>query len=125
MWVKDETGNVAGSHKARHLAGILLHLRRRRGAPPLPHRNGPAATRIASCGNATIAAATLARPVEWPLHVYVPEWASPTVLTTLDSLGAVVTTCPRHDADPPGDPSVLRFREAVAAGAIPFSVQGP
>ena len=27
VWVKDETGNVAGSHKARHLAGILLHLR--------------------------------------------------------------------------------------------------
>src|SRR5208282_2820329 len=24
--VKDETGNVAGSHKARHLFGILLHL---------------------------------------------------------------------------------------------------
>ena len=26
IWVKDETGNVAGSHKARHLAGILLQL---------------------------------------------------------------------------------------------------
>ena len=27
--------------------------------------------------------------------------------------------------DPPGDPAMLRFREAVAAGAIPFTVQGP
>ncbi|MGA1556474.1 MAG: hypothetical protein ACO4AY_10580 [Ilumatobacteraceae bacterium] len=27
LWVKDETGNVAGSHKARHLVSILLHLR--------------------------------------------------------------------------------------------------
>ena len=26
IWVKDETGGVAGSHKARHLIGILLHL---------------------------------------------------------------------------------------------------
>ena len=26
VWVKDETGNVGGSHKARHLVGILLHL---------------------------------------------------------------------------------------------------
>lgn len=26
IWVKDETGNVAGSHKARHLLTILLHL---------------------------------------------------------------------------------------------------
>ncbi len=27
LWVKDETGNIAGSHKARHLVAILLHLR--------------------------------------------------------------------------------------------------
>src|SRR5690606_14881762 len=26
VWVKDETGNVAGSHKGRHLFGLLLHL---------------------------------------------------------------------------------------------------
>src|SRR6185312_16867588 len=26
---------------------------------------------------------------------------------------------------PPGDPAMLRFREAVAGGAVPFSVQGP
>ena len=27
LWVKDETGNVAGSHKARHLMGVMLYLR--------------------------------------------------------------------------------------------------
>ena len=27
VWVKDETGNVGGSHKGRHLVTILLHLR--------------------------------------------------------------------------------------------------
>jgi threonine synthase len=26
LWVKDETRNVSGSHKARHLAGVALHL---------------------------------------------------------------------------------------------------
>ena len=26
VWVKDETHNVAGSHKARHLMSVLLHL---------------------------------------------------------------------------------------------------
>ncbi|HXH95756.1 MAG TPA: hypothetical protein VNH40_00980, partial [Gaiellaceae bacterium] len=26
VWVKDETGNVSGSHKARHLFGVLLWL---------------------------------------------------------------------------------------------------
>ena len=33
--------------------------------------------------------------------------------------------CARRDDDPPGDPALLRFREAVAAGALPFTVQGP
>ena len=26
VWVKDETGNVSGSHKGRHLMGLLIHL---------------------------------------------------------------------------------------------------
>ncbi|MGH2637515.1 MAG: hypothetical protein ACRDHU_15400, partial [Actinomycetota bacterium] len=26
VWVKDETGNVSGSHKARHLMGLMVHL---------------------------------------------------------------------------------------------------
>ncbi|HCP62215.1 MAG TPA: hypothetical protein DIU14_07085, partial [Actinobacteria bacterium] len=26
LWVKDETGNVSGSHKARHLMGVMLCL---------------------------------------------------------------------------------------------------
>jgi len=124
VWVKDETGNVGGSHKARHLAGILLHLRAAEllGIAPTTQRPPLA---IASCGNAAIAAATLARRLGWPLRVFVPTWASATVLATLEELGAAVTPCERRDDDPPGDPAVLRFREAVGAGAIPFSVQGP
>ncbi|MGH6799168.1 MAG: hypothetical protein ACREDI_12390, partial [Roseiarcus sp.] len=27
LWIKDETGNVSGSHKARHLMGVMLYLR--------------------------------------------------------------------------------------------------
>ncbi len=125
VWVKDETGNVGGSHKARHLAGILLHLRAAEvlGVDPGGGTRPPLA--IASCGNAAIAAATLAGRVGWPLRVFVPDWASPAVLGTIEALGGLITTCPRRTDDPPGDPAVLRFREAVAAGAIPFSVQGP
>ena len=44
-------------------------------------------------------------------------------LVRLLLLGAHVVRCPRRADDPPGDPCVLRFREAVAAGAIPFAVQ--
>jgi threonine synthase len=36
-----------------------------------------------------------------------------------------VMSCARRDDDPLGDPCLMRFRDAVAIGAIPFSVQGP
>lgn len=124
VWVKDETANVGGSHKARHLAGILLHLRAAELLGLSPSAERPPLA-IASCGNAAIAAATLAQRAEWPLRVFVPDWASPGVLGLLESLGAAITVCERRDTDPPGDPAVLRFREDVAAGALPFSVQGP
>jgi threonine dehydratase len=122
VWVKDETGNVAGSHKARHLVGILLHLLAAEQLGLLTDRPRLA---IASCGNAALAAATLAERVSWPLDVYVPTWMDPAFGTRLDALGAIVHQCERRDDDPPGDPAMLRFREARAAGAIPFSVQGP
>ncbi|MDQ3469373.1 MAG: PLP-dependent lyase/thiolase [Actinomycetota bacterium] len=124
VWIKDETANIGGSHKGRHLVTILLHLR---AAEAL--RLGPVGGRrplaIASCGNAAIAAATLAQRSEWPLRVFVPEWASPDALTRIEDLGASITACPRLPGDAPGDPALLRLREAVAAGAVPFSVQGP
>jgi threonine dehydratase len=126
VWVKDETHNVGGSHKARHLFTILLQLQavERLGLAPWPSGSRPPLA-ISSCGNAAIAAATLAAAVEWPLDVFVPTWAPEPVLRRLHALHARVTVCERRADDPPGDPCVLRFREAVAAGAVPFSVQGP
>ena len=126
VWVKDETHNVAGSHKARHLLGILLHLvtAERTGCAPwtAPGERPPLA--IASCGNAALAAATLAAAADWPIRVFVPMAANPAVVALLRGLRASVVECPRRSTDPPGDPCVHRFREAVAAGAVPFSVQG-
>lgn len=122
VWVKDETGNVAGSHKARHLVGILLHLRAAETLGLLTERPPLA---IASCGNAAMAAATLAAQVDWPLDVYVPTWMDDSFGDRLDELGARVHRSERRDGDPPGDPAMLRFREARSAGAIPFTVQGP
>lgn len=127
VWVKDETGNVAGSQKARHLFTILLHLvaSEELGVAPWgsPAARPPLA--ISSCGNAAIAASTLAAATKWPIIVFVPPWASEAVLLTLNRLGAEVRVCPRRDDDPPGDPCIHRFREAVSAGAVPFGVQGP
>jgi threonine synthase len=123
VWVKDETGNVGGSHKGRHLVTVLLHLHAAEALGLADHSRRPLA--VASCGNAAIAAATLARRAEWPLEVFVPDWADENVVALLASLGSSVTRCSRRVSDPPGDPVVLRFREAVQDGAVPFSVQGP
>ena len=124
LWVKDETGNVSGSHKARHLMGAMLYLRVLKAAR-LAAGDGIEARRlaIASCGNAALAAAVIARAADWPLDVFIPPDASLEVVTRLKDLGARITVCERDPAEA-GDPCFLRFREAVNAGAIPFGVQG-
>jgi threonine dehydratase len=122
VWVKDETGGVGGSQKARHLFSILLHLI---AAERLGHLADRRPLAIASCGNAALAAATLAAAADWPIDVYVPTWMSDSFGSELDRLGARVHRCERRPNDPAGDPAMFRFREAVAAGSIPFTVQGP
>jgi threonine synthase len=116
VWVKDETGNVGGSHKGRHLFGTMLEL-----LLAGVDRGRPLA--IASCGNAALAAAVVARAADWPLHVFVPEAADPAAVARLGELGAAITTCGRR-AGEVGDPPYLRLREAIAGGAIPFTCQG-
>lgn len=120
---KIETGNVGGSHKARHLFGLLLNTmidERAKGAPNLT--DAPLA--IASCGNAALGAAVVARAAERTLRVFVPTNADPAIVARLDDLGAEVQHCERR-AGEAGDPCVLRLHEAIATGARPFTVQGP
>jgi threonine synthase len=123
VWVKDETGNVSGSHKGRHLMGVLIHL-------TVMERCGlldPASRRelaIASCGNAALAAAVVARAGGWALTVFVPPEADPRVVHRLYDLGAKVVTCPREPGIP-GDPAYHRLRRELARGALPFTTQGP
>lgn len=126
VWVKDETRNVAGSHKARHLFTELIHLlmAERAGLTPWSAPGDRPPLAIASCGNAAIAASTLAKAMDWPIAVHVPTFAEDSVMSTLSDLDADVRVCERRGTDPTGDPCVFRFREAVAEGAIPFGVQG-
>ena len=119
VWGKLDATSVSGSHKARHLFGILLNLLVREKQTGEPRK--PLA--IASCGNAALAAAVVARAADWPLQVFVPMDAEPAVLTRLAELQATVEQCPRL-AGEVGDPTVARFREAVAQGALPFCCQG-
>jgi threonine dehydratase len=123
VWVKDETGNVSGSHKARHAMGLMVHLlvvERIGLAPP-----GPAPElAIASCGNAALGAAVVARAAGRTLRVFVPAWADPVVVARLEALGARIEVCPREEGVV-GDPAYHALQRALSEGAIPFTTQGP
>jgi threonine synthase len=122
VWVKDETHNVSGSHKGRHLMGVLLHLEVSEllGSSERGHRPRLA---IASCGNAALAAAVVAAAGGWRLRVFVPTDADAHVLGRLRDLAAEIEVCPRRP-DGVGDPTYLRLLEDLADGAVPFTCQG-
>lgn len=115
VFAKDETGNVGGSHKARHLMGLLMHL-------AVDAVANDTRLAISSCGNAALGAATVARAAGRPIDVFIPTWADPKVVAVLEGLGATIHVCERR-VDESGDPCMLRFQEAVSAGALPFGVQ--
>lgn len=117
LYVKDETANVAGSHKARHLFGTMLQY-------AVDGRAESGELAIASCGNAALAASVVARAEERPIRVFIPTWADATVVGQLEELGARIEVSERRQGES-GDPAFLRFQEAVTDGAVPFSVQGP
>jgi threonine synthase len=122
VWVKDETGNVSGSHKGRHLMGLLIYLEvaERLG---LHATAGRATLAIASCGNAALAAAVVARAGGRRLRVFVPVDAEAGIVARLRALGCDVVACPREPGMP-GDPAYLALRRGLSAGAVPFTCQG-
>ncbi|MGB0592212.1 MAG: pyridoxal-phosphate dependent enzyme [Myxococcota bacterium] len=124
VWLKIEVDNVSGSHKARHVMAVMVYLEvARRLDLPVAQGLSSRPLAIASCGNAALGAAVVARAAEWPLDVFIPPDASPSVVARLEALKARVHVCPRLD-EAPGDPCVHAFRAAVASGSLPFGVQG-
>ena len=119
LWVKDETGNVSGSHKSRHLFGVALAHRL---ADSDPGAEAPPYA-IASCGNAALAAAVVARAVGRQIDVFVPTWANEAVLARITELGGRVVRCERQPGVS-GDPAHHAMLAAIRAGAVPFSCQG-
>jgi threonine synthase len=122
VWVKNETTNVSGSHKGRHLMGVLIHLAVMEECGLLRPANRRDLA-IASCGNAALAAAVVARAGGRRLRVFVPADADPGTVYRLRELQADVMACPRRYGVP-GDPAYLRLREALDGGALPFTTQG-
>ena len=115
--IKVEIDSVGGSHKARHLFGVALHLaiaEDTKEAQPLA---------IASCGNAAIAAAIVAKAINRPIEVFVPAWAEKSALATLQDLGAQIQVCESNPSEL-GDPCYARFMTQIQKGSRPFGVQG-
>ena len=117
--IKVEIDSVGGSHKARHLFGVALHSAVENATKDPP--TGPLA--IASCGNAAIAAAIVAKAINQPIDVFVPVWAERSALDLLQELGAQIQVC-TPATDEKGDPCYARFQQAIANGSRPFGVQG-
>ena len=121
LWVKNETLNVTGSHKGRHLMATLLYLE------ALKELGGETARKVLaiySCGNAALAAAAVARAGGYELHAFVPEDVDPAVAAMLAERDAVVETIPRS-ASGEGDPCYLAFQKAIHRnGWLPFACAG-
>ena len=78
---------------------------------------------IASCGNAALAAAVVARAARRRLLVFVPPQRRTAVIERLRALERRDRGL-RAPAGRAGDPTLHRLMEAIAAGAVPFTVQG-
>jgi len=117
--IKVEANGVGGSHKSRHLMGVAI------GQVITEALGGEQANNfaIASCGNAALGAAVVARSLDRSLDVFVPTWADEAVVTQLADFGANINRCERREGEA-GDPCYLRFRESVESGSHAFSVQG-
>jgi threonine synthase len=121
LWVKNETGNVSGSHKGRHLMATLLYLEALR---ELKGETTKKVLAIYSCGNAALGAAAVARAGGYELHAFVPGDVDPKVAAMLAERGTLVEKIPRAGTGT-GDPCYLAFREALNQnGWLPFACAG-
>ena len=121
LYIKNETNNVSGSHKARHLMGNILYIEILYKAGILKSKPKLA---VYSCGNAALGAAAVAKAAGYYLDVFIPPNVNPSVTSALVKYGANIVICPRVKGET-GDPCYNRFHEALNAGSIPFSCSGP
>ncbi|HBM15505.1 MAG TPA: hypothetical protein DD381_04060 [Lentisphaeria bacterium] len=119
--IKNETVNVSGSHKARHLMGNIIYIEVLRKAGIINEKPKLA---IYSCGNAALGAAAVAKAAGYILSVFIPPNVNTNVIEKLKFYGAIIVECPRISGQT-GDPCYNRFQEALESGAVPFSCSGP
>ncbi len=119
--IKNETINVSGSHKARHIMGNVLYFEVLRHAGVLKEKPSLA---IYSCGNAALGAAAVAKAAGYKLSVFIPVGVNQNIIRRLKFHGSSIIECPRVHGET-GDPCYNRFQEALKNGAVPCSCSGP
>ena len=126
VWVKDETGNVGrAATRPATCSRSCCTCRRPSCSAWRRSRAAAAGHRLVRQRRARRGHAGRGRPA-WPLEVFVPPWADPSVVDALRRAAAPRSRSARGATTTRlAIPCVHRFREAVAAGAVPFSVQGP
>lgn len=121
LFAKNETLQLMGSHKSRHLAGSMLYLetlRMIKGGKKKP-------LSIFSCGNAALGASAVAKAFEYPLYTFVPDHINQKVESLLTNLDAKVVKVSRDGSVGEGDPCNIRFRESLdKLSFVPFSCYG-
>lgn len=123
LFVKNETLQLMGSHKSRHLAGAIMHLETLREISDEPEEKKTLA--IFSCGNAAMGAAAIAGAAGYQLYAFVPDHVSETVVSILTNLGTNVVKVSRDGSVGEGDPCNLRYQEALKKfGWVPFTSYG-
>ena len=106
LFVKNETLQLLGSHKSRHLAGAIMHLETLREISGEDQDKKTLA--IFSCGNAAMGAAAIAGAAGYQLYAFVPDHVSDSVVAILTNLGTNVVKVSRDGNVGEGDPCNLR-----------------
>ena len=117
LFIKNETLQLTGSHKSRHLAGIIMHLETLREIEGASAEKKTLAT--IGYGSTAVAAAAVASAAGYKLYVFVPNSADNETVSLLTNLGAfVVKTGDKDSAQKHYQTALKKF------GWIPFTTCG-
>lgn len=118
LFVKNETLQLTGSHKSRHLAGTIMHLETLRELSDDPDEKKTLA--VCAGDDAMTAAAAVAAAAGYRLYAFVPENARESVVSALTNFGATVVMVAGEAAA-----CRARYEDALKKfGWVPFSAYG-
>ena len=118
LFVKNETLQLAGSHKSRHLAGTIMHLETLRELSDDPDEKKTLA--VCAGGNAMTAAAVVAAAAGYRLYAFATQNVRESIVSALTNFGATVVKVAGDIAD-----CRVRYEESLKKfGWTPFSPYG-